>query len=227
MRNRSLLFGVSFLWVTALVFADPITYDVTVNTSSISGTAGSLDLNFNPGPFATQSASLQILGFNSDGSLADTPSLTGDVAGTLPSTLTFDNGGGFNDYFTGFTYGSKLSFKVSFYGPALSAPDEVSTSGSAFSFSMFSDAAGTIPILTSDTVSGFAFTVNVNLDGTTTLANSSAQTTVLPATAATSEPTTAPLIALGIGLCSVFRLILCRHGLMFCRRIGRQFRHGV
>ena len=149
------------------------------------------------------------------------------VSARVTMPLTFDNGGGFNDYFTGFTYGSKLSFKVSFYGPALSAPDEVSTSGSAFSFSMFSDAAGTIPILTSDTVSGFAFTVNVNLDGTTTLANSSAQTTVLPATAATSEPTTAPLIALGIGLCSVFRLILCRHGLMFCRRIGRQFRHGV
>ena len=81
--------------------------------------------------------------------------------------LTFENGAGFNDYFEGFTYGSTLSFDVSLYGPSLSAPDGVSTSGSTFAFSMFSDAAGTIPTLTADTINGFAATVEVNLDGTT------------------------------------------------------------
>ena len=122
----------------------------------ISGTAGSLDFNFNPGPLVTQSASLQILNFTSDGTLAGSPALTGDVAGALPATLTFDNGTGFNDYFEGFTYGSTLSFHVSLYGPALSSPDGMSTSGSTFAFSMFSDAAGTIPALTTDTTEGFA-----------------------------------------------------------------------
>jgi hypothetical protein len=64
-----------------------------------------------------------------------------------------------------------MDFDVSLFGPALSAPDGTSTSGSTFAFSIFSDPAGTIPALTSDTVNGFAYTVDVNLDGTTTVHN--------------------------------------------------------
>jgi hypothetical protein len=45
-------------------------------TSSISGTAGSLDFQFNPGPLVTQAASLQVLDFMTDGSLAGGPSPT-------------------------------------------------------------------------------------------------------------------------------------------------------
>src|SRR5271157_5217825 len=165
MRKHSLFFVVLLLCAGSWASAGPITYGVTVDTSSILGTAGSLDFNFNPGPLVTQAASLQILSFSSDGSLAGGPSLTGDVSGALPGTVSFDNGTGFNDYFEGFTYGSTLSFQVSLFGPALSAPDGTSTSGSTFAFSMFSDAAGTMPVLTSDTVNWFAFTVDVNLDG--------------------------------------------------------------
>jgi PEP-CTERM motif len=200
------LFIASFLCFASIASAAPITYDATVDTSSISGTAGSLDFNFNPGPLVTQPASLQILDFTSNGVLAGSPMLTGDVAGALPATLTFDNGAGFNDYFDGFTFGSTLSFQVSLYGPALSSPDGVSTSGSAFAFSMFSDAAGTIPALTTDTTDGFAFTVDVNLDGTTTVANFSTQTTVVPATPAVPEPGTLPLMAAGIGLWLALRI---------------------
>ena len=107
----------------------------------------------------------------------------------MPATLTFDNGTGFNDYFTNFTFGSTISFRVSLYGPALSSPDGVSTSGSAFAFSMFSDAGGTKPVQTNDTTEGFAFTVNVNLDGTTTITNSSAQTIVAQGVTATPTAT--------------------------------------
>jgi hypothetical protein len=124
----------------------------------------------------------------------------------LPATLTFDNGTGFNDYFEGFTFGSTLSFQVSLYGPALSSPNGVSTSGSAFAFSMFSDAAGTIPALTTDTTDGFAFTVGVSLGGTAPVTNSSAQTTVVPITPAVPEPGTLPLMAVGTGLWLAFRL---------------------
>jgi len=158
--------------------AGTITYEVTVNTSSIAGTAGSLDFNFNPGPLVTQAASLQILGFSSDGTLAGSPTLTGDISGALPLTLTFDNGTAFNDYFEGFTYGTSLVFDVYLYGPALSSPDGTSTSGSTFAFSMFSNAAGTIPVLTTDLADGFAFTVDVNLDGTTTVTNFSPETSI-------------------------------------------------
>jgi hypothetical protein len=65
---------------------------VAVNTSSIAGTAGSLDFNFNPGVFVTQAASLQIVDFTSDGTPKGSPALTGDVGGVLPMTVTFDNG---------------------------------------------------------------------------------------------------------------------------------------
>ena len=203
-KGASLLIA-AFLCFASMASAAPITYDVTVDTSSILGTAGSFDFNFNPGPLVTQPASLQILDFTSDGVLAGSPALTGDVAGALPATLTFDNGTGFNDYFEGFTFGSTLSFQVSLYGPALSSPDGTSTSGSTFAFSMFSDAAGTMPALTTDTTDGFAFTVDVNLDGTTTVTNFSAQTTVEPATPAVPEPGTLPLMAVGIGLWLAFR----------------------
>lgn len=206
MGKGAWLFITTFLCFASVAAAAPITYNVTVDSSSISGTSGSFDFNFNPGPLVTQSASLQILNFMSDGALAGSPTVTGDVAGTLPGTLTFDNGTGFNDYFEGFTFGSTLSFQVSLYGPALSSPDGVSTSGSAFAFSMFSDPAGTMPALTTDTTDGFAFTVDVNLDGTTTLSNFSTQTTVVPVTPAVPEPGTLPLMAVGVGLWLAFRL---------------------
>ncbi|MDQ2843538.1 MAG: NF038129 family PEP-CTERM protein [Acidobacteriota bacterium] len=166
-----IFFSVALLGCAGLALAAPITYNVEVNTASIAGTPGSLDFNFNPGPLTSQAASLQILKFSAVGSLAGNPMSNGHVNGTLPATLIFDNGTAFNDYFEGFTFGSTLSFNVSLYGPALSSPDGTSTSGSAFAFSLFSDATGTTPVLTSDTANGFAFVVNVNLDGTTTATN--------------------------------------------------------
>jgi hypothetical protein len=43
---------------------------------------------------------------------------------------------------------------------------------------MFSDAGGTIPVLTNETTNGFAFTVNVNLDGSTSVTDLSRETSV-------------------------------------------------
>src|ERR1700733_7842148 len=122
MIRRSASLGVLLLCAAHFATAGPTTYSVTVNTSSIAGTTGSLDFNFNPGPLVTQAASLQILNFSSNGTLGS-PALTGDAAGTLPAALTFDNAKGFNDYFAGFTFGSTISFQVSLYGAALSSPD--------------------------------------------------------------------------------------------------------
>src|SRR5215831_13817686 len=146
MCSRKILFGPLFGCILlachiGVATANPITYSVFVNTSSIAGTTGSLDFNFNPGPLSAQSASVQILNFTGDGTLGGNPSPIGDVDGVLPAVLTFDNATAFNDYFQTFTFGATLSFDVSLFGPALSTPDGTSTSGSTFAFSMFSDAS--------------------------------------------------------------------------------------
>ena len=196
---KSKLLLVAFLLSFALLAsASPVTYEITINTSSIAGTVGSVDFNFNPLLLTPKAASLQILYFSTDGTLAGTPALTGDVSGALPSAVTFDNGTGYNDYFEGFTFGSTLTFDVGLYGPALSSSNEVSTLGSTFAFSMFSDAAGTVSALTSDTSDGFAFIVNVNPDGSTTVTDYSDQTTVESETSVIPEPGSLWLVAIGL-----------------------------
>jgi hypothetical protein len=201
---KKMLIGFALLFGgVAPAFADGVTYDFTVNTSSVTGQAGSLDFQFNPGALLTQSASLQILNFSSNGTLGSSV-LTGDTSGALPGTVLFNNGGSFNDYFTGFTYGSTITFAVNLFGPAVVSPDGVSTSGSTFAFSLFSDAAGTVPVLTSDTVNGFAALVNVNLDGSTTVTNNSSQLTISTPTTPAPEPGSLFLLAAGLAALALF-----------------------
>jgi len=192
MRACALLFG-ALIAAPGPLFASAITYNVTVDTSSLNGSVGALDFQFNPGALTTQAADLQILQFTSDGSpLGLAFPQTGDVSGTLPGTLSFGNGAGFNDYFDAFQFGQSITFRVSLDGPALVSPDGSALSGSAFGFGLFSDPAGTVLALTSDP-SGFAFMIDVNLDGTTTLSNFSAHTTVAPQVVVSPGPEPSPV----------------------------------
>jgi len=203
------MFKTTFLLLVLLfgavgsAMADGLTYDVTVDTSSIAGTSGSLDFQFNPGALVTQTANLQIEDFTSDGTLGGSI-LTGDAVGGLPGTVSLDNLTGFNDYFAGFTYGSAISFLLNLSGPAVTSPDGISTSGSEFAFSMFSDAGGTLPVLTSDSVNGYALTAGINLDGTATITNNSTQLAVTTPITAAPEPSM--LLLLGSGLTSLIFL---------------------
>ncbi len=198
MRNQILCIALLAFSSAKLALASPATYHVTVDTSSLSGTTGSLDFNFEPGPLITQAASVSILNFTTDGASTGGASTTGHASGSLgASTLLLDNGTGFNDYFTAFQYGNNIGFDVSLFGPALTTPNSKTTSGSLFAFSLFSDAAGTLPTLTTNTTDGFGYTVAVNLDGSTT-PTSYLTAATQPPPAVTPEPGT--LLLAGTGM---------------------------
>jgi hypothetical protein len=150
--------------------AGSIDYLVTINTSSVSGSAGFLDFQFNPGNAGSQLAGAEITLFDAGGGTlgaAGSIQSTGDVTGTLPGTLIFTNDQSFNDYFQGFTYGSSVSFMLELFGPALSTPNNAATAGSTFGVGLYDDSQN--PIVTDQgNTTGFAGSVDINRDGTTT-----------------------------------------------------------
>jgi hypothetical protein len=151
----------------SLVRAGSVTFNVTVDTSSLNGQSGYLDSQFNPGGSGAAAATASITGFTSDGALqpgAPLNGVSGDVSGALPGTLTLNNSTAFNDSFEGFTFGNTVRFALTLSGPAVGGAGAV---GSAFAFSLF-DVTGSIPLLTTDP-NGSVLTINVNADGSTTV----------------------------------------------------------
>lgn len=147
--------------------------DFNVNTTSVSGQTGYLELQFNPGS-SLGVATASVTNFVSDAVLNPASIQTiGDVGGSLPGTVTINNTYGWNDYFQQVTFGSNLNFQLALSGAA----------GNSFGLS-FWDATGTNSILTSDAVNGFAATVDLNANGITVNNNSSEVTpTPIPAAA--------------------------------------------
>ena len=175
--------------------AASVTYSAAIDTSTLAGTTGSLDFNFEPGPFGSRPATVQIRSFGGDGSPSGSPTLMGDAGGALPGNLQFDNATGYNDYFQAYTFGSLLSFDIMLSGPAVGSAG-AGTSGSTFAFSIFSDTDGTMPALTSNTIDGYAITVDINADGSTTLRNyTQSPTSVTPELPTGTLVTTAAILA--------------------------------
>lgn len=197
--NRLCFFALLVLGFSARrMVASPVTYAISVDTSSLQGTTGSLDFNFDPGPLGSQAAIVQLHALGGGG-IPGAAMSEGSVSGTLPGTVTLQNSTGYNDYFETFTFGPSLLFDASFLGPALDAPNGTSLSGSTFAFSFFSDPGGTMPALTSDVVNGYAVTVDVNLDGSTTVTNFTRGTVTTPSsTAMTPEPGTWMMVGTGV-----------------------------
>jgi hypothetical protein len=160
------LTSVALVWFAAGPAAAAVVYNVTVDTSSVSGQTGYLDFQFNPGNVTTQPATAQILNF-SGGTIGPPPSTNGNVTGNLPNTVTIVNSTALNEVFQGFTYGSTFSFTLVLSGPAIDSPNGTANAGSTFGLGLYD--AGQIPILTNQgALSGFAGTVDINLNGTTT-----------------------------------------------------------
>jgi hypothetical protein len=153
MHKSTILLIPFVLLSTVAAWADSAEYTFTLNTSSIAGTTGSLDFALDPGAGSDQSLTALVSGFLTDGAYGGVQTLTGDATGGPVITgnpLTLNATFADNDDLETFTYGDTLSFKVDLSGPALSAPDGLATSPYEFILSTYSDAAGTIPVLTTD-----------------------------------------------------------------------------
>jgi len=124
--------------------------NLTVNTSTINGTTGSIDFQFNPGPLTTQAATVQILNFTGATYVSGTQlDIGGATGGPLPTTITIANSGADNEDFEDIKFGNSLAMTLSFTGPAITSPNG-SLSSSTFALALFSDLAGTKPVLTTD-----------------------------------------------------------------------------
>jgi hypothetical protein len=197
MRKTHLLALSVLLAASQIAFAGPIV-ELLVNTSSIAGTTGSIDFQFNPGPGTTQAAMVQVLDFTSTGtyiaaSQLDIGAVTG---GPVPSTLAISNTDADNEDFEDFTFGNSILFELSLSGPAVTAPNGTATSPTTFYFSTFSNAAGTIPVLTSNPL-GIDAEVTVNTNGSLSTSTTTSDASFVP------EPSSAwmvsgALLALGI-----------------------------
>jgi hypothetical protein len=178
MQNTYIL-ALSFLIGTANAALGSQILEVSVDTHTISGTTGSIDFQFNPGPLTHQSATVQIANFAGGAYGGSQQDFGGASGGPFPNPITLTNSGAFNDDFETFTFGSKLFFSLLFSGPAVDSPNGLSSSTSVFAFSIFSDVNGINPVLTNDP-NGIAALVTVKLDGTLAKTAVSPQVTFVP-----------------------------------------------
>src|SRR5579883_203161 len=157
--------GLATIWFLAIPPLSAATYSFSIDTSAVAGTSGFLDFKFTPSSPASQPATLQLLNFDpAIGALNGVPSLTGNVTGSLPGILSFQNTAALNEYLQSFTYQTKIFFTIVISGPAVDTSDGTAA-GSTFSLTLY-DATMT-PILTNQ-ASGFIGQLNINPDGSVT-----------------------------------------------------------
>jgi hypothetical protein len=185
--------AVFFLLAFAASADSIIGYGVAIDTSSQSGNSGAIYFQFAPGLNADL-ATVAIDGFSisAPGGLVGTPAAfsDGNVLGSLDSLpLTIDNSQALNDYEHYLTYGSTLTFHVTFDLPDVLAGQ----SGSEFLWQLTA-ADGITPVLTQDD-SGNMGTIAYDTSGSftvDTLGNDAVETVV----STTPEPATIAMAAI-------------------------------
>ncbi|MBJ6724227.1 NF038129 family PEP-CTERM protein [Geomesophilobacter sediminis] len=169
---------IKLLTVAALLCASTSAFasyeiDFDVNTTSLAATGGYIDLQYNNGLSATL-ANASVLNFSTDGALVGSPMTVGSVTGSLPTTVSFTNAGGMNDYFHQMTFGNNVHFHLTV--------DQVA--GNSFGLSFYG-ADGLTPLLTSDP-NGYAAIADITASGLNLTVNSAqvaASQTPIPAAA--------------------------------------------
>jgi hypothetical protein len=164
MRVWSLIgFGVMTL-LAGVATAAPVAYLVTVDTSAVAGTNGFLSFQFSGGNQPFLPAQAQVVNFRTVGGVhREGRTTNGNVAGSLPNTVSFSNSTPMNEFFQPFRFGTKVSFILVLSGSAIDSPNSTSASGSTFGFGIYDRAEH--PILTNE-ASGRVGEIHINVDGT-------------------------------------------------------------
>ncbi|MGK5079763.1 NF038129 family PEP-CTERM protein [Janthinobacterium sp. HLX7-2] len=109
---------------SSLALADPLSYHVEIDTSQFSG-AGFLDFAFIAGNSPAPGATAILSQFT--GAFGVLESQDGEVSGSLPGTLSFGNGGAYNDWFHNVTLGGTFGFNIVFGGDFLNTAGNAGT----------------------------------------------------------------------------------------------------
>ena len=188
------------LVATSGLLATTFTYNVAVNTSSLSATAGNIDFQFNPGDATSDLATAVISNFtiSGPGSLSGVPMYFGDSSGVLPSSLKVANTFNDNEALQALTFGTALAFRVTITETLTGTAD----AGSVFNFSVFQP-DGFTPLLTTDP-NGVLASINLN-----TLGGSATSTTAAGATVtAAPEPGTILPFSAGFLILAISRFAI-------------------
>jgi PEP-CTERM motif len=134
--------------------AGSITYDVTVDTSSLAGTTGGVQFTLIPGNTPAPLDTAAVSAFMPLSGLVPPTNTVGDVTGDLSGTMIMDNQS-LSLYFQSITYGSTLSYEVTLTSTAGTSASADTT----FSFSLF-DASGN-PVSGPNSPSGEILDINI------------------------------------------------------------------
>lgn len=97
--------------VTLVLPAHADTWQIDIDTTSLAGIGGYLDLQFNPGASDAQALQAQISNFSGDAVLG-TGLVDGAVSGSLSGVLMLDNSDALNAWLQGLVFGSHIAFTL-------------------------------------------------------------------------------------------------------------------
>ena len=161
-------------------------FNITVNTSSLQGTSGYLDFQFNPGNTPFDAASATISGFTTDGTLMGALPNIGAVSGALPGPVVINNTDVLNEYTQAVIYGSFFDVSVNLSTPVVSG---TATGGSSFTLDVednnFNSLLGSFPA------------VEIDLDATTGQPSITNNSDGAASVVTTPEPDSLWLVAFG------------------------------
>jgi hypothetical protein len=173
--------------------AGPVTYRVSVDTSALTGSAGFLDFQFNPGALpGSQTAQAAISQFQSPGGTLGSSSTSGNASGSLLGEVQLGNANMLNELKQAFTFGNTLTFDVQLSGDALSIPLN-SSFGSVLSLTLLGP-DGVTPVQTT-AADGAVMKIGISPSGATQLLDSQSGSMVHSTVATTISVLDAPLQA--------------------------------